>query len=116
MDMDALAVRVRQERERRGWTQEDLSERTGGQVKVGAISNFEGRRSYRLQPSNLRAVLRALELEDEAGDARAAETRSTWPSDIQFFLDLVGMFLEAQPEERRAQIIRDVTRKIVSMR
>ena len=113
MDMDEIAALVRKERKRRGWSQPQLSEMTEGQVKVGAISLFERRKSD-LQPANLRAVLDALDLHEVAGDAQASETRSEWPPDIRWFLDLVGMFLDAMPEERRGAVIKDATRRIVS--
>jgi transcriptional regulator with XRE-family HTH domain len=110
MDMDAIAERVREERKRRGWTQEELAKRAD--IKLGAMSNFERRKSN-LQPGNLRSVMRVLGLEDEAGDSQARQTREEWPPDVRTFLDVMGVFLSDLPDERRLRLIHDLTRQIV---
>jgi transcriptional regulator with XRE-family HTH domain len=88
-----LAVRAKRERKRRGWTQQELANRTGV-VSLGTVSNFE-RRKARPQPEHLRAILRALDLEMESGDAQAEETRGSWSPEVRVFLDVVGVFLSA---------------------
>ncbi len=110
-NQEALGDRVRAERKRRRMTQQELANAVG--VSLGVVSNFE--RGLNLpQPSHLRAILAHLEMDIEAGDEVAAETRRTWPSDIGIFLDVIGLYLAAQPEERRQDIIYDLTRQIVN--
>lgn len=111
MDMDQLATRVRDARRARKWRQRDLAEASG--VALRTISGFE-RKETGLQPENLRSVLAALDLEAEAGDDAAEATREEWPADVRVFLDVIGMFLAAQPEEVRQALMRDVTRWIVN--
>lgn len=111
--MKALAQRVRGERKRRGWTQQELANAAG--VKLGMLSNFETHKTTP-QPGNLRGILEALGLEAEAGDAVAAETRSEWTPDVQVFLDVMGVYLSSMDEEPRLRAIHDITRQIVGMR
>lgn len=110
--VESLAARARRERKRRGWTQQEVADRTGV-VSLGTVSNFE-RGVYAPQPAHLRAILRVLDLELESGDAQAEETRQSWPADVRVFLDVMGVFLTALPDERRAQMIHDLTRKVLS--
>lgn len=111
MDMDELRTEVRNTRKRRGWTQQDLADAAG--VYIGTISNFE-RGAVAPQPHILRDILKALDLEREAGDAQASETRSEWPADIKTFLDIMGLFLAAIPEGERTEVMRDITRQVVN--
>jgi len=110
-EMNELARRVQEERKRRRWTQQELADRAA--VSLGTVSNFERRRSDP-QAAHLRALLRALGIEADAGDRRASNTRAEWPQDVKTFLDVMGIYLTAIPEERREQIIYDLTRQIVT--
>lgn len=112
-DMDELAERVRTERKNRRWTQRELADRA--EVHLGTVSNFERRKSDP-QASHLRSILRVLGIEAEGGDQRANHTREEWPQDVKTFLDIMGIYLTALPDERREQIIYDITRQIVTGR
>lgn len=111
--MDELADLVRSERRARGWRQEDLAAQA--RVSLGTVSNFE-RKISAPQPGNLRAILRVLELEGQAGDEVASETRSEWEPDVKAFLDVIGIYLSALPDDERAETIRSITRHIVAQR
>lgn len=111
--MDDVAERVRVARKARKWTQRELAEAAG--VSLGTVSNFE-RRKADPQATHLRAILRALELEDAGGDAQASETRREWPQDVKVFLDVMGIFLMGLPDDQREAAIYDITRQIVTRR
>lgn len=111
MDMNDLADRVRAERRERKWTQQDLAREAN--VSLRTVSGFE-RREVEPQAANLRAMLHVLGIEAEAGDAIADETREEWPADVKVFLDVVGLFLVALPEDARAHVMHDVIRQIVA--
>lgn len=110
-EFGALAERVRRERKRRHWTQQELADRAG--VSLGVVNNFE-RQVTQPQAPHLRAILGALDLEAGAGDELAEQTRRSWPPDVAIFLDVIGLYLVAQPEDRRQSIIFDLTRQIVA--
>ena len=112
-DMDELAERVRVERRKRRWTQRELADRA--EVHLGTVSNFERRKSDP-QAAHLRAILRVLGIEAEAGDRRANRTREEWPQDVKTFLDVMGIYLSAIPDAEREQVIYDITRQIVTPR
>jgi len=108
MSQTDFPARIRKERKARGWTQEELADRA--HVSLRTVQNVEGRKSTP-QPENLRALLAALDIE-LAGDDVAAETRATWPPEIQVFLDMLGAYLMAMPERTRLDAIHDITRQI----
>lgn len=106
-----LARVVRAERKRRDWGQQKLADEAG--VSLGVISNLE-RRKNRPQPENERAILSALGLDEAPGEPEP-ETRQ-WPLDVAVFLDVMGLFLVSVPEQKRAQVIRDLTRQVMNHR
>lgn len=110
-DMRELAQTVQAARKRRGWTQKDLAEKAD--VYFGTISNFE-RGITVPQPHHLRAILHALDLEGDAGDDQAAQTRGEWDADVKTFVDMVALFLMALPPEERRTVMFDMTRQIVN--
>jgi transcriptional regulator with XRE-family HTH domain len=109
--MDELAEKVRAERLRRAWTQQELADAAG--VSMGTVSNFE-RRVSDPQPPKLRKMIEALDLERAAGDDQASETRTDWPADVKTFLDLMGLFLVGMDETQRYDVMYDLTRQIVA--
>lgn len=111
-DMDQLIDRVVAARKARGWSQPDLARAAG--VSPRSVSNFE-RRANVPQGATLRAIMRAVNLE-EGGDEAASETRSEWPRKVQVFLDMMGLFLSALPEDEQDEVIYDLTRQIVTKR
>lgn len=116
MSTEDFPTRVRIERKKRHWTQQDLADRTG--VSLRAIQNYEGGKSV-LQAPNLRTVLAALDIDpddDPPGDEVAAETRNSWPAEVSVFLDMLGAYLMTMPEERRLRSIHDMTRMIFNTR
>ena len=56
--MSSLKVRVRQERQRRGWTQQELADRVG--VRRATISDLERRTVRRLNLGLLERIAKAL--------------------------------------------------------
>ena len=112
-ELERLADLVRTERRRRHWGQQQLADAAG--VSLGTINNFERKKTLP-QPGNLRAILRILGLEQEGGDETASNTRGQWPQDVKTFLDIMGLFLTALPEDERTELIHDLTRQIVTRR
>lgn len=110
-DMTELAQLVKAARKRKGWTQKDLADAAG--IYSGTVSNFELGKTEP-QPHHLRAMLQALDLEGEAGDAVASATRSEFSPDVKTFLDVMGLFLEALPESERTDVMFSITRQIVN--
>jgi transcriptional regulator with XRE-family HTH domain len=110
-DMHELAQLVKAARKRKGWTQKDLADAAG--IYFGTVSNFELGKTEP-QPHHMRAMLHALDLEGEAGDDVAAESRSEWDPDVKTFLDMMGLFLMALPEDDRREVMFSVTRQIVN--
>lgn len=110
MSQDDFPNRVRIERKRQGLTQQELADRAG--VSLRMIQTFEGRKSA-ATPTNRAAIAGALGL-DENGDGgdRAAETREGWPSPVRIFLDMLGAYLMTFPENRREDVMHDLTRQI----
>ena len=111
METSELAARIRNARKARGWGQKELAAAVG--VSTGTIGNLE-RGLNATHPETLRAIFRVLDIEEVAGDDIAAETREGWPSDVRVFLDIMGLFLTAMPEDERQAIMHDVTRSIVN--
>jgi transcriptional regulator with XRE-family HTH domain len=111
MSNDDLPGRVRAERKRRRLTQEEVAKRAG--VSPRAYQMFETRKSVP-QAENLRAILAALDI--DPGDETARATRSSWPRDVQVFLDVMGVYLVTLSDEERMATIHDVTRQIFESR
>lgn len=109
MNSNDLAARVRRIRKERGLTQQELADRAG--LPLRTYQSFESGETRRPQGETLAAILEAVGLTDE-DNAVAAQTRSEWPLDVRVFLDMLGAFLTALPEERRMGIIHDVTRQV----
>lgn len=126
---ETLAEKARAERKRHKWTQEELARRAG--VSLRSISNFENE-EVTPQPANLRAILRALGMDEQLADAeaegQASEPAATseptelpecpvcakvqWPADIQPFLNMLGAWLITKPEHERERQIFALTRQI----
>lgn len=103
-----LPDRVRRERQRRDWTQKDMAKRVG--MSVRAYQNFETRKGSP-QGANLRAILRAVDLDPEGEDV-AETTREDWPRDIRVFLDVMGAYLATMGEADRLETMHRLTRQI----
>lgn len=108
MTDEALPDRARRARKAAGKTQEEIAE--AADVSLRTYQNFESGRSFP-QGANLRAILRALGL-DETQRAHAEATRDEWPLDVRVFLDMIGAFLATMTEEERLRFIHDETRRI----
>lgn len=136
--MAELAADARAERNKRGWTQARLCEETGGVVKLRTLQNFE-RGDTRTHRDHLRAILRALDMEDrlddtedegaseaEADNATQPELASSaselptckkcgkvqWPIDVTSFLNMMGIWIMTVPIERREQAMFEVTQQV----
>jgi transcriptional regulator with XRE-family HTH domain len=109
--MRGLARRVREERRRRGMTQQDLADAAG--VAMRTIHNFE-RETSTPQAANLRKILHVLDMEASEGDNDAEDTREGWPDDLRTFTDIIAIYLMSLPAGERAAVQRDITRQIVS--
>lgn len=96
-----FAQQIRDARRAKGWTQKQLAERAG--VSLRAIQAAEAGES-RPQPGNMHALRRALEV-----DAQADDTRAAWTDDVHVSLDIIGHMLATfEPDERE-----DVVRQLV---
>jgi transcriptional regulator with XRE-family HTH domain len=101
-----LRARVRGERKRRGWTQEETAQRAG--VVLRTYQGFESGKSWP-QPANLVAILAALEIDE---DANPADEAPGWSGDVAVFLDVIGAYLEQLGDAERLHFMRDETRRI----
>jgi len=114
-DLATLATAVRSARKRRGWNQQELADEA--QVSLGVVNNLE-RQKTRPQPANLRAILHALGIEppeeSERPDEGDVDVRH-WPRDIWIVLDVMGLYLESIPEEKRAEQIHAITRYVFNL-
>lgn len=111
-DVRPLHVRIAEERVRRDWTQEDVAARAG--MSLRAYHSFENGKT-RPQGKNMRAILKAFDM-DESGEDRRDATLESWPPDIEVFLDMMGAFLSTMPDAERLSFMHDTTRRIVSYR
>ena len=103
-----LAARIRQQRKERRMSQEELAEASG--VSLRAVQNAESGKNTP-QEGNLLAMLEVL---DMAPDDQ--QTRESWPTDIQVFLDVMGAYLSTLPEAARLELFRTFTLQIVGRR
>ncbi|GAB2677485.1 helix-turn-helix domain-containing protein [Thalassiella azotivora] len=100
----AVAAQIRQERKRRGWSQEKLADTAG--VAKNTVNAMENGRSVR--PGNLRAVLDALEI-----DPLAERGPTPADDDAEFGAEIIRQWLRQQPEDQRARAIKDLMRFVV---
>jgi transcriptional regulator with XRE-family HTH domain len=110
-ELGSLADAVRAARKRKRWKQEELAAKAG--VSLGVVSNLE-RSKTRPQPANERAILTALGIETPEDAEQHDEERRAWPPDVAVFLDVMGLFLSAVPNGERAEIIHDMTRRVMN--
>lgn len=103
-----LAERAFRKRKERKLTQEQVA--AGAGVSLRAYQGFEARKSTP-QSGNLRSILAFLDI-DPAGDDDAAATRSSWPPDVQVFLDVMGAYLVTFPDAERLNAIHNLTAQI----
>lgn len=106
-----IATRFAARRKELRLHQEDVATKAG--VSVGMVSNAERGVSVP-QTSNLLAIAAALDL--DIGADQAASTRNRWSQDTKVALDVVGLWLESLPQERRDQEIRDLMQSILDRR
>lgn len=109
MSIQDWPARIRAERKKRKWTQQQLADKAG--MSLRAVQTFEGRKATP-QPENLRAMRAALDLDGD--DAEVSTTgHPEWPTDIDTFLNMMGAYLlYAVPEDQRTEAIHDITRQI----
>lgn len=110
MSTKELAERVRDERKRRKWTQQEMAERAS--LSLRAYQMFELGQSTP-QPGNLRAILAAVDINQNGDNSKAAPV---WPPEVQVFLDVLGAYVMSLPEEDRLKTIHDLTRQIFERR
>lgn len=92
-----------------GLTQDQLAEETG--VHVNTIKNLEAGKTKR-PSAGVAAALRNRLAERPTPD----EVRDEFDRHTRAFLDLVGAYLMAQPEDKRLDRIFDLTRYLVTPR
>jgi transcriptional regulator with XRE-family HTH domain len=98
---------IRQAREARGWTQEELAGHSG--VPKRTIQEIENGRVSKPQRATDLKLRQALDIE---GDA--VRERSEWPDDVAAIVDIVGAFLMTLTPAERIQWVADfVTRPSV---
>ena len=112
MDAEDLRTRVRAARKRRKWSQGKLSEVTG--ISVRTLSAFENGETKKMQPANLRAIARALDIPldepmsvvpDDDDEMVAARTRAQWPDDVVVFADVLSQWLSTLSDEERRHMM-----------
>ena len=90
-----------------GLTQDQLAEETG--VHVNTIKNLEAGKTKRPSAGVAAALRSRLGAQPEPEEVREEFDRHT-----RAFLDLVGAYLMAQPEDKRLDRIFDLTRYLVT--
>lgn len=107
--METYGQMIARLREERGWSQEELAQhadvpkRTIQDVELDKVKTPQRRTRTKLEM--------ALDIE-----GNAEQTRRSWPADVQVFLDVMGAFLSALPENRRLDMMREITMDIVAER
>jgi transcriptional regulator with XRE-family HTH domain len=90
-----------------GLTQDQLADETG--IHVNTIKNLEAGKTKRASASVAAALKKRLGTQPQPEEVREEFDRHT-----RAFLDLVGAYLMAQPEETRLDRIFDLTRYLVT--
>lgn len=109
--MSDLRERVRERRRELGWTQQRVADEAG--VSHRTYQGFESGQTTP-QGGNLRAILRALGLDQEAAITAATEEhREEWPGDVRVFLDMIGAYLMTLEQGERDRYMYDQTRRII---
>lgn len=106
--METYGQMVARLREEHGWSQEELAKRAD--VPKRTIQDVELDKVKTPQRRTRLKLEMALEIE-----GNAEHTRRSWPADVQVFLDVMGAFLSALPEERRLGLMREITTDIVAV-
>lgn len=107
MSGETYGQRVTRLRGERGWTQDDLAERSGVPKRTIQDVELDKRKSpQRNTRLRLNAAL------DIAGDPN--DERQSWPNDVQVFLDIMGAWLTTLDEETRLARISQLVRDVVS--
>lgn len=94
---------IREAREARGWTQDELADHSG--VPKRTIQEIENGRVRKPQRATDLKLRQSLEIE---GDA--VRERSEWPEDVAAIVDIVGAFLMTLTPAERIQWISDFVR------
>lgn len=111
-ELGALADTVRSARKRKHWGQKELA--AAAEVSLGVVNNLE-RGKTRPQPGNLRAILRALEIEEpkaQAGGEEDDDFTPDFPPKIRAALDIMGMYLLSIPEDELEAETKSISRDI----
>jgi Predicted transcriptional regulators len=91
-----------------GWSQEELAKRAG--VAPGTVSSVE--RGGKVRPGNLHAIRTTLGLPD--GNEEPKPSDNVRAAKIEFAQDLIGKWLEAEPDGSLESDVEDLTRWIVA--
>lgn len=92
--MHTFGDTIREAREARGWTQDELAQNSG--VPKRTVQEIENGRVKRPQRATDLKLRQALDLE-----GNAERERSEWPEDVAAMVDIVGAMLMAlSPPER----------------
>lgn len=103
---DRAIARFRELKADENWTQDTLVQETG--LPLRTVSDFIRQVSVPNQDTLLR-ICRALGVEPDALAARDA-----WPSDVQGFLDIFGMYLAARKPEQRRIVMQEIITQFVA--
>lgn len=107
----SLADRVRRARRRKKLTQQELADLAD--VKLGVVGGLE-RGKTTPTPANQRAILKALSIDpDEVSDA--PDPRLDYPDDIESFVHIIRMTLNALPLKERTPVMFDMTRQAMEL-
>jgi transcriptional regulator with XRE-family HTH domain len=104
--METYGEMIARLRDERGWSQQALADRAG--VPKRTIQDIELDKVAQPQRRTKMKLAAALEIE---GDAH--ETREGWPTDVKVYLDIMGAFLAALPEQRRLDVMSGITRDYI---
>jgi transcriptional regulator with XRE-family HTH domain len=98
--------RIREAREARGWTQDDLAEHSG--VPRRTIQEIEAGRVRKPQRATDLKLRQVLDLE-----GAPEEEHDAWPEDVQAIVDIVGAYLMTLAPAERIRWISDFMRGTV---
>ena len=101
MNDETRGIEVRQSRKAQGMRQEDLAEAAG--VAVRTIRNIEA--GKHVAPATATMIYHALGI---------SGATPVWPAEVEAFLQMVGYRLTSVSDEKRWQLIHEMTRQLIA--
>lgn len=105
-----LHVRVRKARKAQNKRQQDVADEAD--ISLRAYQMFETGNA-KPQPANLRAILRAVKMDEAQDQTQTLLTWETWDSDIQQYLQWLGVYLDSLDDDARRAFMGTLALQII---